>query len=514
MKVALTPLDFLERARRYYGGLEGIVDGERRITYGEFADRAHRLAHLLRTGFGVDRGDRVAYLCGNTLELLEAYYGVLLAGAVLVPLNIRLAPAEAQFMLDDCGAALLAVHPDHAPLAGHLEPKLRLDLDDSYDRALAVQLNTPADPGALDEDDVCEIFYTSGSTGMPKGAMLTHRNLATHAVDAALTLGLTHTDVLLHTIPLFHVNGWGTPHYVTLLGAKHVMLPRFDAGEVLRLIEAEGVTRLSLVPTTAASILDHPDVDTRALGSLVQVTVGGAPPLPLMIAALEARLGCEVICGYGLTEASPQLTKAVNLRSHSSLPAEAQVAKRSMTGLPNVGVDLRVLDDDDREVAWDGAEIGEICVRSNHVMAGYWNAPDATADVLRGGWLRTGDLATVDDEGYVMIVDRRKDLIISGGENIASIEVEACLLEHPDVVEAAVVGMPDERWGEVPRAFVTLSVGPRTGAHLTPSSEVLIDWVRARLAHFKAPKRIDIVDELPKGGTGKILKNELRKYPS
>lgn len=515
MRVALTPLDFLERARRYYASLEGVVDGARRITYGEFAARAHRLAHLLRDSYGVGSGDRVAYLCGNTLELLEAYYGVLLAGAVLTPLNIRLAPREAQFVLDDCGAALLVLHPDHAELGNRLTPKDLLVLDDAYEAGLSMQPDTAADPGEIDEDAVCEIFYTSGSTGKPKGAMLTHRNLATHATDSALTLGLTHGDVILHTIPLFHVNGWGTPHYVTMLGARHVMLPRFDAGEVLRLIDDERVTRLSLVPTTADALLDHADVERRDLSSLVQVTVGGAPPRPGMIATLEERLGCEVVCGYGLTEAAPQLTKAVNLRSHAQLPRERQVAKRSTTGLPNLGVDLRVLDDDDREVAWDGRAIGEICVRSNHVMEGYWNAPDATAAVLQRGWLRTGDLATVDDEGYVTIVDRRKDLIISGGENIASVEVEATLLEHPQVAEAAVVGMPDEQWGEVPRAFVVVRTELGSGADVRrrPTPDELIEWVRARLARFKAPKRVEIVDELPKGGTGKILKSELRSRP-
>jgi len=514
MRVALTPLDFLERARRYYAALEGVVDGDRRITYGDFASRSHRLAHLLRERHGIGRGDRVAYLCGNTLELLEAYYGVLLCGAILSPLNIRLGAAEAQFVLEDSGAALLVLHPDQRELGDRLAPKDLLVLGDAYEQALAAQPATLCDPGEVDEDAVCEIFYTSGSTGMPKGAMLTHRNLATHATDSALTLGLVHDDVVLHTIPLFHVNGWGTPHYVTMLGAKHVMLPRFDAGEVLRFIEQERVTRLSLVPTTASALLDHADLAGRDLSSLVQVTVGGAPPLPRMIETLERHLRCEVVCGYGLTEASPQLTKAVNLRSHAQLPERDQVAKRSTTGLPNVGVDLRVLDDDDHEVVWDSRTIGEICVRSNHVMAGYWNAPEATAEVLRGGWLRTGDLATVDAEGYVTIVDRRKDLIISGGENIASVEVESCLMEHPGVAEAAVVAMPDERWGEVPRAFVVVRGPEATPVPIpVPTPDVLVNWVKARLAKFKAPKRVEIVDELPKGGTGKVLKNELRSRP-
>jgi fatty-acyl-CoA synthase len=258
----------------------------------------------------------------------------------------------------------------------------------------------------------------------------------------------------------------------------------------------------------ATSLLVHPDIGRRDLSSLVQATVGGAPPGPQLLAELEDRFGCEVICGYGLTEAAPQVTKALPLRSHDALSVDEQRRRRATTGLPNIGVDLRVLGDDDGEVAWDGESRGEICVRSNHVMAGYWNKPDESAEALRGGWLRTGDVATVDAEGYVTIVDRKKDLIISGGENISSVEVELALCAHPSVLEAAVVGMPHERWGEVPRAFVTL----RPGAAVVAGDE-LIEWVRRRLAHFKAPKRIDLVDELPKGGSGKVLKPELRKRP-
>jgi len=503
VKVALTPLDFVARARRLFGPLDAVVDGDRRFTYAEFADRCDRLAGLLH-GLGCTPGDRVAYLCGNTVELLEAYYGVLLAGCVLTPLNIRLAPAEQQFILDDCTPAVLVVHPAFSAVADQLTPARRLDLHAGYlDGAQPV-----AAAPDVDEDAVCELFYTSGSTGEPKGAMLTHRALATHAVDSALTMATTHRDVVLHTIPLFHVNGWGTPHWVTALGGRHVMLERFDPTEVLRLIEAERVTRLHLVPTMATSLLHEPSIRTRDLSSLVQATVGGAPASPELLADLEDAFGCEVICGYGLTESSPQLTKAVNVRSHDALTPDERRRKRATTGLPNVGVDLRVFDDDDHEVVWDGTHVGEICVRSNHVMTGYWNRPEETAAALRAGWLRTGDLATVDDEGYVSIVDRRKDIIVSGGENISSVQVEHVLASHPAVLEAAVVGMPDEKWGEVPRGFVSLV----PGADGVTEAE-LQAWVRERLAGFKVPKRIDVVPELPKGGTGKIQKQELRSRP-
>ena len=503
MKVPLTPLDFLARARRLFGPLEGVVDGDRRLTYEEFAARCHRLAHALWE-LGCEPDNRVVYLCGNTLEMLEAYYGVLLAGCILTPLNIRLGPAEVEQIVADAAPTLLVVHPEWAAPAAGVRGVKRVEIGTEYESLLAEQSPKPFERGPVHEDDICEIFYTSGTTAQPKGAMLTHRALATHAVDSALTLGLTHRDVVLHTIPLFHVNGWGTPHYVTLLGARHVLLPRFDAGEVLRLIEAEGVTRLSLVPTMARSLLDHDDLRRRDLASVMQITVGGAPPPPGLLGELEDAFGCEAICGYGLTEAAPQLTKAVTLRSHDDLPVYEQRRRRETTGLPNVGVELRVLDESDAEVPWDGETRGEICVRSNHVMAGYWRQPEATEEALRGGWLRTGDLATVDSEGYVTIVDRAKDLIVSGGENVSSVQVEAVLSTHPAVLEVAVVGMAHERWGEVPRAFVAL----RTGSTATEAE--LIEFVRARLAHFKAPKRVDFLPELPKGGTGKIQKAQLR----
>jgi fatty-acyl-CoA synthase len=312
-------------------------------------------------------------------------------------------------------------------------------------------------------------------------------------------MALTGEDVLLHLIPLFHVNGWGTPHYVTALGGVHVMLPRFDAGEVLRLVEAHGVTRLFAVPTMMRAILDHPTLEESDVSSVRQVSIGGAPAGPELLAEVEDRIGAECICGYGMTESGPTLTRSLDK------PGEAKSrARRATTGLPILGVDARVLDDDDQEVASDGATVGEICAQSNHVMLGYLGQPEETAAALRGGWLRTGDLATVDADGYITIVDRRKDLIVSGGENVSSVEVEKVLAAHPAVREVAVVGVADERWGEVPRAFVALHVG---GA---ADEDELIAWVQQHLARFKAPKSIVFTDDLPKGGTGKIDKQALR----
>ncbi len=268
---------------------------------------------------------------------------------------------------------------------------------------------------------------------------------------------------------------------------------------MLRLVEAERVTRLYLVPAMMTVLLNDPTFDTRDLSSLKQLSVGGAPTPPALLTEAERRFGCECICGYGMTETAPQLTKAIDK------PGEPRSARRrSTTGMPILGVDLRLFDDDDNELPWDGATPGEVRVRSNHVMAGYWEKPDETEQALAGGWMHTGDVGTMSPDGFLTIVDRKKDLIISGGENISSVEVENALAEHPAVLEAAVVGVPDEQWGEVPRAFVALRAG--TDA----SAEELIAFVRQRLAHFKAPKEVRIVDALPRGGTGKVLKNVLR----
>jgi fatty-acyl-CoA synthase len=499
VEVPLTPLDLLARARRLFAARIGVIDGDRRWTYAEMGERCDRLGHALQRDLELEPGQVVAWLGGNTHELLEAYYGVLLAGGVLLPLNIRLAPAELRGILDASGARVLFRHPAQAEL-GH--PVRTVVLGEEHERLLAAQPAGPVPTPPVDEHAPAELFYTSGSTGLPKGALLSHRGLYLHAVHSALTMGLTGEDVFLHTIPLFHVNGWGTPHFVTGLGGVHVMLSRFDAAEVLRLIEARRVTRLFLVPAMARLLLDHADVRTRDLASVIQISVGGAAASAALLADLEDAFGCEAICGYGMTESSPTLTRSLPIPGRPSTREQ-----RATTGRPILGVDVRVLDDRDREVPWDGRTVGQICARSNHVMIGYLDAPEATAEVLDGGWLRTGDLAVVDDDGYITIVDRAKDLIVSGGENIASVEVEHAIELHPAVREVAVVGVPDARWGEVPRAFVSLAAGASV------DEADLIEWVRQRLAPFKAPKSVVFLDELPKVGTGKVDKPALRARP-
>lgn len=499
MELPLTPLDFLVRARRHFPDREGIVEGDRRWTYSQFAERCDRLGHALQRDLAVRPGDVVAWLCGNRHELLEAYFGVLLAGGVLLPLNVRLAPAELRAILTDSQATVLFRHPDE-PDPGHAVRTVLLGAE--HEALLAAQPAGPVPTPAVDERAPAELFYTSGSTGSPKGALLSHRGLYLHAVHSALTMGLTGDDVLLHTIPLFHVNGWGTPHFLTGLGGVQVLLPRFDAGEVLRLVEVENVTRLFLVPAMARLVLDHPSRPERDLTTVRQISVGGAPASAGLLGELEAAFGCECICGYGMTESSPTLTRSLPKPGRPSTPEQ-----RATTGFPILGVDARVLGPGDEEVPWDGTTVGEICARSNHVMIGYLRSPAATEAVLHDGWLRTGDLAVVDPDGYLRIVDRAKDLIVSGGENVSSVEVEQALEAHPAVREAAVVAAPDERWGEVPRAFVALVPGAQV------DEAGLIAWVRERLAPFKTPKAVVVLDDLPKGGTGKIQKQVLRDWP-
>lgn len=517
MFVPLTPVEFKYRAATLFGNKTAVVDGNHRFTYCEFAERTNRLANGL-LDLGLSPGDRVAYLAYNSYPLLEGYYGVLEAGGILLPINIRLTPRDIAYILNDAGASFLFVDRDfasvladiwvtleHKPVVVWLTEAPDGHLGCLYDDLLARSLPSEPPAIAVDENDVAELFYTSGTTGRPKGVMLTHRNLYLHALDTLIATQATESDIQLHTIPLFHVNGWGTPQSLTAAGGTHVMMRKFDPGEALRLVEEERVTRFYAVPTMLNMILNHPDTATRDLSSLDVVITGGGPTPPDMVRQGEEILGCDIVGGYGLSETSPILTFASDKSQLAGASDAERRKRRASTGLPIVGVDLVLLDQDGNQVQWDGRSVGEIAVRGNTVMKGYWNDEAATASVLTGGRLRTGDMAVVDPDGYVQIVDRRKDIIVSGGENISTVEIENVLFEHPGVLECAVIGIPDDRWGEVPAAIVTLRPGS------TASGNELIDFCRGKLAAFKVPKRIDFAEALPKGGTGKILKRELRE---
>jgi fatty-acyl-CoA synthase len=518
MNVPLTPLRFLRYAAQQFPRTTAVVCNQERFTYAEFADRAGRLAGGLRR-LGVRPGDRVAFLSTNCHRLLEAYYGVLDAGAVLLPLNIRLAPSELAYILNDSGATILFVEKQFLGLVESFrkdipgvktfcqlqdEPEEAWLCPQNYEALLRAATAYRADIMRIDENALAELFYTSGTSAEPKGVMLTHRNVYLHALNVCMAFQIEKGTVELHTIPLFHANGWGVAHFLTLLGGKHVMIQRFDPKEIFRLIEKEGVHSCSLVPIMATALVNCPERLNFNLSSLRRIVIGGAASSPTLIREVEEKIGCECYSGYGLTETSPTLSLST-MKLGMGWEGERRWTGQAMTGYPVPGVELRVVDANDEDVAQNGEAIGEIIARGDGVMAGYWGQPEASADALRGGWFHTGDMATVNEDGYLLIVDRKKDIIVSGGENISSLELEKAILAHPAVLEAGVIPVPDQKWGEVPKALVVL----KPNAAATESE--LIEFCRGRLAHYKCPRSVEFVDSLPKTGTGKILKKDLRK---
>ncbi len=384
-----------------------------------------------------------------------------------------------------------------APQADWLAPK-------SYDELLEAASPYRTDIMEVDENAVCELFYTSGTSATPKGVMLTHRNTYTHALYACLTDDPTAEGAQLHTIPLFHANGWGTPHTLALTGGKHVMLQRFETARIFRLIEQERVRTMCLVPAMATALVNCPERTNYDLSSLRIINIGGAASSPTLVREVEEKLGASCRSGYGLTETSPILSIS-RMKPGLDWQGEQKYIGQAMTGFAIAGVELRVVDANDIDVPHDGQSIGEVVARSDVVMEGYWGQPQATAEAMRGGWFHTGDMATINEDGYILVVDRKKEIIVSGGENISSLEVEKALLAHSSVYEVAVVAVPDAKWGEVPKALVVLKPGSQA------TEAELLEFCRARIAHYKAPRSVEFFASLPKTGTGKILKRELRK---
>lgn len=517
MNVPLTPLRCLDRALDQFAGQPAVVCGGRTYTYAEFGERCQQLASALPR-HGIEKGDRVAFLSFNTHKLLEGYYGVVQAHGVVMPLNVRLTAAELAAILEHSGAKMLCFEHDFAGIVESLrrrchEVKHWVSLEGGhhladlhFEQLIAEGQPEPADIFAYDENAPAELFYTSGSTGTPKGVVLTHRNLYLHAL---MLLSLPRTcekPVDLHTIPLYHANGWGRPQLSTMMGWKQIMVRRFEPPAVFRLIEEHKATEMSVVPVMANMLLNAPELKQHDLSSMKRIMIGGAASSPELIARMEAAFGCEVVAGYGLTETSPVLTCGVKKPSVEYASEQDRLRRQAMAGWPIAGTKVRVVDLYGNPVPRDGKSIGEVVAQGDNVMQGYFNEPVATQEVIRDNWFHTGDMAVWDEHGYIHIVDRKKEIIISGGENISSLEVERAIFAHPAVLECAVVAAPDDRWGEVPAALVVLKQGR------TLAAQELLAFLEDRLGKFKLPKIIEFLDQpLPKTGTGKIRKMVLKE---
>jgi fatty-acyl-CoA synthase len=500
MHVPLTTRDFLDRAELVYGDRVGIVDepnqpapstGE--LTYREVARRGRALQAGL-DALGVGEGERVAIVSHNAGRLLECLLAIPSSGRVAVPVNFRLQPEEVSYIVGHCGARVLLVDPELEPTLKSVEAEHRFTTGEEYEQLL--RFDTEPRPWAEpDEEATATINYTSGTTARPKGVQMTHRNEWVNAVTFAMHMQISDRDVYMHTLPMFHCNGWGLPYSTTGLGARQVVLRKVDGAEILRRVEQHGVTVMAGAPAVWNAVLDaaaewRGEIPGR---DRVRIIVAGAPPPSRTIARVEAELGWEFNQIYGLTETAPLLTINRPRAEYDELPAEERAKRLSRAGVPALGTRLST------------SESGEVLAQGNTVLAGYWENPDATAEALEGGWFHTGDGGTLDEGGYLTISDRKKDVIITGGENVSSIEVEDAVFSHPAVAEVAVIGVPDEKWGEMVTAIVVLAEGQ------SATAEEIIAHCRQRIATYKAPKRVEFADELARTATGKIQKFKLRE---
>lgn len=506
MNSPLTPLSFLARSAFVYRDKIAVVHGDERYTYAELQDRVHHLAAALRHR-GIGPGDRVAVLSPNTPMALEPHFAVPMTGGVLVMLNTRLQAAELAWILNHCGATLLLVDPQLAPLLDSVRGELThlKHFITNYESLLEEGRHLTLEPLEVDEDSLLAINYTSGTTGFPKGVMFSHRGAALNALGELMEYGLNESSVYLWTLPLFHCNGWCFPWAVTAAGGRHVCLRQAHAELIVDAIRHEGVTHLCGAPVVVGSLTHYASSRGIHFQNGLRIVTAGAPPSPAVLRAAEG-MGAEMFHCYGLTETYGPHTLCAWRSAWNDLPANERSHLKAQQGVPYIinGTGVRLVDEHMVDVPPDGFTMGEVVMRGNNVMIGYYKNPEATEEAFRGGWFHSGDYAVMHPNGYLEIRDRKKDIIISGGENISSVEVEKTLYEHPAVLEAAVVAVPDEHWGEVPKAYVHLkSEGAATAADL-------ISFCRERLAHFKCPKHIEF-GPLPKTATGKIRKNELRE---
>ncbi len=518
METPLSPVDFARRTRRLHGSREAVVDGELRLTYEQFFDRCDRWSSALQ-GLGVTQGDRVATIAPNTHAQLEAFYAVPQLGAVLVPINYRLTPEDFVYIVNHSGATVVCVHSDYLAAMDDVRDQMpdvkhfvafegaEEGRDGWLDYEAAV---AAADPGftrpEIGERDLLSINYTSGTTARPKGVMITHRNAAMNTIGTLLHLPITVGERYLWTLPMFHANGWTYTWTVTAAAGTHICLRKVDPAMIFTLIRDENVSWLCAAPTVLIMLANAPASVRGEVPAGVHVVTAGAPPAAATIERMEGEFGWEITQAYGLTETAPFITVCAPLPEHEDLSGADRAVIKARQGVELLtSGELRVVDSDGLEVPADGETVGEIVVRGNVVMDGYYHDPEATERAMGDGWFHTGDAAVVHPDGYAEIRDRLKDVIISGGENISSVEVEGVLLRHPAIQEVAVVGLPDEKWGETPHAFVVL----RQGASATEAE--IITFARERVASFKAPRAVTFVGELPKTATGKIQKFVLRK---
>jgi acyl-CoA synthetase (AMP-forming)/AMP-acid ligase II len=513
----LLPLD---KALRLWPEREAIVDDKVRLTYKEFGARVYALARALQS-FGLPKGTRVAILAPNTYKYMECYYAHAISNLVLVPINTRLAPGEVIAILQDSETSLIITHSDFNDVAlqaakaiTSLQGIVWLDRRPNnsavhcqqyhYEELLAAASRLEFSPCQPSADDLAQLYYTSGTTGNPKGVMLSHGNVTFHALAAALELSLSEEDVWYHVAPMFHLADAWSIFAITWVGGKHVFLPHFQADQVLETIDKEKISLLAMVPTMANALLNAESLSANSYKSLRMFLTAGAPIAPEMVRKIVEGFGCQYVQYYGMTETSPLLTLSLLKAKHLQLTLEERLRIASKTGRSFLGVELLVVRENGEEVEPDDQEIGEIIARGPGVTAGYWKQPEATAHLIKNGWLHTGDLAVIDQEGYVNIVDRKKDMIITGGENVYSTEVEYVLYEHPAVLECAVFGLPDNTWGEAVKAVVVLKANQST------DEKALIEFVRTKIAAYKAPRSIDFIEALPKTGSGKISKRTLK----
>ncbi len=512
MIVPFSVNDFIDRAVQAYGERVGVVDepdqpapslGE--VTYAEIGELARRQAAKLDE-LGIAVGERVAMVSHNSARLLAAFFGVAGSGRVLVPVNFRLSPDEVSYIVEHSGARVLYVDPEIDESLAAVTAEHRFVLGDDE------HLYAPADaadpqPWEPDENATACINYTSGTTARPKGVQITHRNIWVNATTFALHTAVTDRDVYLHTLPMFHCNGWGMPFAMSGLGVKQVVIRKIDGAEILRRVEEHGVTMMCAAPAVAAAVLDaarswEGEIPGR---DKVRIIMAGAPPPTKTVVRVQEELGWEFIQIYGLTETSPLLTVNRTRAEWDDLSPEDRASKLVRAGAPAIGVRLKIADGDAEggEDAEAGA-VGEVLARSNVVLEGYWEQPDASATALADGWFHTGDGGTIGEDGYLSISDRKKDVIITGGENVSSIEVEDVLFSHPAVAEVAVIGVPSEKWGETIKALVVLAEGEQV------TEEELIAWCKKKAASYKAPTSVEVRDELARTATGKLQKFKLR----